>query len=115
MKTRENIKLFDSDRHRYYTGVGNELILDNFSRMRKEFPDTPVLVRTPVIPGINDDEKEIAGIKNFISGYPNVSYELLKYHRLGQPKYESLGREYELGDISLDDERFERLKEVAAL
>ena len=110
-----DIKMFDPDKHRYYTGVGNEVILNNFHKMRKEFPDIPVLVRTPVIPGVNDDEEEITGIRNFISRYPNVSYELLKYHRLGQPKYESLGREYALGDIRLDDERFERLKELAVL
>lgn len=110
-----DIKLFDADKHRYYTGVGNEVILDNFRRMRKEFPDTPVLVRTPVVPGVNDDEAEIVNIRNFISEYPNVSYELLKYHRLGQPKYEALGREYGLGDVDIEASRFEHLRDVARL
>lgn len=110
-----DIKILDDEKHRFYTGVSNELILDNFVKMRKDFRDIPVLVRTPVIPGVNDNVKEIRGIKEFICKFPNVSYELLKFHRFGVPKYEALGRKCTVAEANLDDDLFEELKETAIL
>ena len=110
-----DIKFWNDDLHRKYTGVSNALILDNFRKMREDFRDTPVLVRTPVIPGVNDREEEIENIRKFIQDFPNVSYELLKYHRLGQPKYEALEREWEIREKELDEEHFQKLQEIAKL
>jgi pyruvate formate lyase activating enzyme len=105
-----DIKIFDSRRHQEQTGAGNQAILENFRRLMDEFPRLPTLARTPVIPGVNDHEKEISDIIDFIRPYPNVSYELLPYHRLGAPKYEALGRAYPLGKRALDAGRFRRLQ-----
>ncbi len=105
-----DIKVFDEHIHMEQTGVSNTVILENFRRLMGEFPDLPTLVRTPVIPGINDNPDEIAKIVRFIKPYPNVSYELLPYHCLGEPKYEALGREYPMGKASLRDEEFNVLK-----
>ena len=110
-----DIKILDDEKHCYYTGVSNARILDNFEKMRRDFSDTPVLVRTPVIPGVNDNEEEIRAIRDYISQFPNVSYELLKFHRFGVPKYSSLGREYKFCEEDLDPELFEKLKETAVL
>ena len=105
-----DIKTLDNNIHKAYTGVSNEIILDNFAMIRKSFPNLPVHVRTPIIPGVNDNEAAIKSIYDFIGNCHNVRYELLKYHRLGQQKYESLNREYPMGDVFLDDEIFEKLK-----
>ena len=110
-----DIKLMDDEKHKYYTGVSNELILDNFRKMRKDFPDIPVLVRTPVVPGVNDNEEEIGAIHDFVSGFPGVRYELLKFHRLGEPKYQGLGRIWEHENAELDDELYQRLVERYSL
>ena len=104
-----DIKCFSSERHKEHTGIGNELILENMQKIRETFPDLPVLVRTPVIPEFNDTEEEILQIAKFVSEL-NYEYELLKYHRLGLPKYDSLHREYPMGDVELNDEKFKKMK-----
>jgi len=108
-----DIKSMDAEKHKVFTGVSNERILANFKRLRSEFPDLHILVRIPLIPGLNDTEEEIAAILGFLQGMPNVSYELLPYHRMGQSKYEFLGRSYPMADIKLNDERAKELKDWA--
>lgn len=105
-----DIKSMDDEIHREYTGVSNQLILENFEKIRKRYPDLPILIRTPVIPGVNDKPEDIKAIHDFIFEYDNVKYELLKYHRLGEAKYESLHRAYPMGERSLNDETFVMLK-----
>ncbi|KJS86609.1 MAG: pyruvate formate lyase-activating protein [Peptococcaceae bacterium BICA1-8] len=107
-----DIKSMDSKKHKRYTHVSNELILENFNKLCNKYPDLPKLVRTPVIPGFNDNETDIQAILDFIKDKPNVKYELLPYHRLGTPKYEYIGRDYPLGDIKIDDEKMNSLKEL---
>ena len=108
-----DIKCLDSDKHKRNTGVGNELILSNFKEMCSHFPHLPVLARTPIIPGFNDTAEDVFEIVDFIKPSPNVNYELLAYHRLGEPKYTSLDREYPLGNIKLNEEKFQELKSLA--
>lgn len=110
-----DIKCMDSKKHKKFTGVANDVILENFRRLCQEYPNLRKLVRTPVIPGFNDSEEDIIAIIDFIKGKANVDYELLPYHRLGQPKYEYLGREYPMGDVKLDEEKVKALKELVSL
>ncbi len=107
-----DIKSMDLGKHIEFTGVSNELILENFRRLCATFPNLPKRVRTPVIPGFNDTEEDIRAIIAFIKDKPNVEYELLAYHRFGQPKYRYLDREYELSDITVDNSRMKVLKEL---
>ncbi|MEL7566302.1 MAG: glycyl-radical enzyme activating protein [Dehalobacterium sp.] len=107
-----DIKCMDSKKHKEHTNANNELILDNFKKVCEKYPDLPKLVRTPVIPGFNDHEADIKAILEFIKDKPNVKYELLPYHRLGTPKYEYIGRDYLLGDVKLDEEKMNLLKEL---
>jgi pyruvate formate lyase activating enzyme len=107
-----DIKTMDPVKHKEFTGVSNERILENFQRLCESFPNLPKRVRTPVIPGFNDTEEDIKAIADFIRGKPHTEYELLAYHRLGQPKYTYLGREYALMDIRVDDERMKALEQV---
>ncbi|MDR2525185.1 MAG: radical SAM protein [Oscillospiraceae bacterium] len=87
-----DIKSLDSKKHKTFTGVGNELILQNLSRICAEFPALPKRIRTPVIPGFNEDE--IEQIADFAGKIPNAVHEKLPYHRFGAPKYAALGRKY---------------------
>lgn len=107
-----DLKCISEEKHIRHTGGSNRQILRNLRAVREACPDTPVRVRTPVIPGFNDSEEEIGAIIDFIRDL-NVDYELLKYHRLGEPKYISLHRTYPMGDAELSEERFQELKQFA--
>ena len=104
-----DIKCLDSARHKKATGVGSELILKNIGHVFEHFPDLPVLIRTPVIPGFNDTEEDILGIREMIPRKANIRYEALTYHRMGQPKYGYLGRRYELEGVKADEAFMKRL------
>ncbi len=109
-----DIKSMNSDIHRRFTGVSNEIIISNLTRLCQKFSKRPVMVRTPVIPGFNDSEEDIIAIKDFVGRFHNVvDYELLIYHRLGEPKYGYLHRNYPMkGVLPPTKERIERLKQL---
>jgi pyruvate formate lyase activating enzyme len=90
-----DLKTRSSTLHRRWTGNGNERVLENLRRLSAA--GMPIVVRTPVIPGVNDDATEIEGIARFIAELPTLLYyDLLPYHSLGTVKYRALSRPYEL-------------------
>jgi pyruvate formate lyase activating enzyme len=109
-----DLKLMNSERHKKWTGVGNERILENFKKAYETFPDIDFIARTPLIPGINANEEHIRGALEFIRPHKNViDYELLPYHRFGIGKYEFLGKVYELSDFTTpSDELVQRLQDI---
>ncbi len=110
-----DLKCLDDAVHFQGTGVSNALILSNFKKLAAAFPRLPILVRTPVIPGFNDSAEAITAIIDFIRDAGNIRYELLPYHRLGQPKYLSLARAYPLGEARLDEHKLQELKQLVEL
>lgn len=95
-----DIKMMDEEKHKYWTGVSNSLILENLDYAYRKYADKTFIARTPIIPTVNDSLEEIDKILDFILQYPNVlDYEIMPYHRLGTGKYESLGKEYKMGDL----------------
>ncbi|MDE6734610.1 MAG: glycyl-radical enzyme activating protein [Desulfovibrio sp.] len=98
-----DVKTLDSAKHKEFTGRGNERILANLNHAFTHFPDLPVTLRTPVIPGFNDDPEMIRAIRASLPRRPNVRYEVLTYHRLGMPKYGYLGRPWLMGDVTADE------------
>lgn len=87
-----DIKVWDTARHKEYVGVGNEAILDHIRRA--DTLGVPLLIHTPVIPGVNDTQEEITAIRDFVRSLKNaVGYELLPYHPFGVDKQMALGRE----------------------
>lgn len=108
-----DFKIFDSDKHRKYTGVPNEVIKENFLRLDKL--NVPLIVRTPIIPGVNDTADEILQIRNYIKKLKNIKgYELLPYHPLGVSKQKALGLPETRFDIPTNEE-MEKLKGYADL
>ena len=80
--------------------MDNTRIRANLKRAYETFPDTTFIVRTPLIPGVNDDEEHIRATLEFIRPHKNViEYELLPYMRFGESKYGFLGRVYEMQDF----------------
>ena len=108
-----DLKLWDSDRHRQYTGVGNEEILKNLRRADEI--GMPMRIRTPIIPGVNDTKEEISAIAAFVRTLRHaVGYELLPYHPLGLVKARALGRPQPEFSIPTK-EHMEELKRYADL
>jgi pyruvate formate lyase activating enzyme len=96
-----DIKSMDPDKHRRHTGVGNGRILENFHKLCRTFPGIPTVVRTPVIPGFNDEPEDIQAIVAYLNDISlSVEYELLPYHQFGEPKYYRIGKTYRLSHIA---------------
>ncbi len=108
-----DIKHMDSEKHKEYTRVGNELILENAKKIAQS--DVELIIRTPVVPTFNDTAEEIRAISKFAATLKGVKeHHLLPYHRLGQDKYAGLDRNYSLKNIEPPtQERMEYLLSVA--
>ncbi len=101
-----DIKVIPEEKHREATGKGNGRILANARLLART--GVPLVIRTPVVRGVNDAQEEIAAIASFVrelvairegaarNGGPraDIRYELLPFHRMATDKYRSLGREY---------------------
>jgi pyruvate formate lyase activating enzyme len=94
-----DLKHLDSQKHLRYTGKPNNLILSNAKIVIESRVE--VLFRMPLVPGINDDMKNIKDTSDFLQGLGNRAcrIELMPYHQLGKGKYESLDRKFNLPDI----------------
>ena len=87
-----DLKTWDNDLHKTWTSVGNTRIKENIAHLAQ--CGKPVIVRTPVIPGVNDNVQEIGAIAAFAAQLPNLLYyELLNFNPLGQSKYAALDAE----------------------
>jgi pyruvate formate lyase activating enzyme len=104
-----DLKLMDGGRHRQYTGVSNDIILDNLRRLTGL--GHPIVLRVPIIPRLNDDAENLRQIGTFAASLPRLEQiDLLPYH-LAADKYERLNRDYALGAVRPPSA--ERLAELA--
>lgn len=108
-----DIKHIDPHEHKKYTGVSNQIILDNIKRLDQA--NVLFAVRTPVIPGVNDNEAVIAEIGAFLRELKNPAfYELLNFNPLGGNKYKALGLNNTFAAVKpLSAERMQRLAAAA--
>lgn len=98
-----DVKETDTVRHNEYTGVGNELILENLGRLSTI--GARIVLRCPVIPGLNDREEHfraIGALADALSGVERVDVE--PYHPLGKSKALALGKPYPLEDLSFPED-----------
>jgi pyruvate formate lyase activating enzyme len=58
-----------------------------------------LIIRTPIIPSINDDYEFITTLAQFMKNLGLKEVHLLPYHRLAEKKYERLGLEYPLKNL----------------
>lgn len=92
-----DIKFDDSSKHEKYTSCPNRLIKENLERLLCKGAN--VIIRIPVIPGINDGP-ELVRIAEYLRGKSVRAVELLPYHDYGISKYYSLGRKYSLESLN---------------
>ena len=106
-----DLKIMDKKRHKKYTGVSNEIILENLEKLSSVHNN--IFIRFPVIPDINDDYQNIRKIGEFLSSLEITQVNLLPYHYIGKDKYRRLGRTYKLENIQPPSE--EKLSEVSVI
>ena len=92
-----DLKLYDEERHRQATGVSNRVILRNFARVAAG--RTPVRIRIPLIPGVNDDGENLEALGRVAASAGITTVDVLPYHTAGIAKYQRLNRTYVLPDV----------------
>ena len=93
-----DLKIMDDEKHRRYTGVSNRLILENLRRLDEA--GAHLVIRTPVIPGINDNEENMCAAADFTAGLVHLErLDLLPYHGAAAGKYEGLQKKNRLPDV----------------
>lgn len=94
-----DIKHLDATKHQKYTGVSNNLILSNLRLILDS--GNQVILRIPVIPGINDDQGHLSSLCDFISDIKCrnlLRINLLPFHRVGAGKYRKLDIPYRMAE-----------------
>ena len=85
-----DIKNMNSKKHKEYTGLGNELILENIKKLSTL--DKSIVIRIPIILGFNEDIENIKNTSQFVKeNIKAPKIELLPYHMFGIDKYKDLG------------------------
>ncbi len=87
----QDIKLADRELHKKYTGVYNDVILENIRYLKQS--SKQFVFRVPLIPGITDTEENLKAVSKIAEGH---QVELLSYNTLAGAKYEMLGMKYPL-------------------
>lgn len=93
-----DLKFMDTEKHRHFTGVSNEQILKNLETLAGS--SSRIIVRIPLIPGINDDEDNINNMAIFLAHVPQIkTVHILPYHDFQKSKYEKFSMNYQARDI----------------
>ena len=109
-----DLKLFEDESHKRFTGQSNKLILENFERLcsTSKSGRPAVWVRTPIIPGATDSDDNIRGIASIVRDRVE-KWELCAFNNLCRDKYTRLGKEWEFRNAGLMNKS--RMQALAAL
>ena len=105
--------LFDREAHITHTGLDNRTVKENILSL--DGTGKRFIVRTPLIPGATDSDKNIGDIAEFLGELNNLDrWELLNFNPLGGSKYSGLDIEDPYMGVSpLSDERCGELLTIA--
>jgi pyruvate formate lyase activating enzyme len=93
-----DIKLVDPVAHAEWTGTSNTLVLENAQTLAAQ--GARIIPRVPLIPRVNDAEKEFRAIAAFCAALPSVTeLHILPFHQVGSSKYELVGKGYRMGEV----------------
>lgn len=106
-----DLKHVDPEQHKKLTGVDNGMVLENIKRADASPYDFDLVIRTPLIPGLNDSDDAIRRSAEFVKGLKKIRFmEFLAYHRLGTETYKNMGLEYPLQEIRTPSLDFMKVK-----
>jgi pyruvate formate lyase activating enzyme len=105
-----DLKLMDPQKHRMYTGEPSGIILENLKRLSEE--NKKIVIRLPVVPGINDDEDNLSQMADFLRSLKTVTeISLLPFHKMAKEKYRGLQKQNPSENLSPPSaERLEKIK-----
>lgn len=96
-------KATDPNQHRDLTGVSSSLILENLEYLYNRGAN--IILRCPLIPGLNDAPDHLAGIAALSARYPRLGgVEIMAYHSMGRDKAARVGYDNPLVDLPSADE-----------
>lgn len=105
-----DVKHMNSDIHREYTGVDNELILDNIRNLSEA--SSKIVIRVPIVPGFNDDRANIEMTAEFVASLTDVDgIDILPYNNGGTAKAVRLAVGFDLMKTEVPGDR--RMEEIA--
>src|SRR5581483_4697299 len=79
------------------------LILSNLDLLYQK--GAAILLRCPLVPGVNDSPEHLKGIADLSAWYPGLAgVEIMAYHDLGREKGERVGLERPLKGLGPADE-----------
>lgn len=95
-----DFKHYDSVQHARYTGAPNEMVYESLALLCEQ--NKPVLLRCPIIPGINDCAAHFAAIRKIKQTHPNLTgVEVMPYHDIGVIKWKNIGKSYLMQDVTV--------------
>ncbi|HYF76660.1 MAG TPA: glycyl-radical enzyme activating protein [Symbiobacteriaceae bacterium] len=109
-------KVTESAEHKRLTGVGNDLILGNLAFLLGQ--GARVVLRCPLVPGVNDSDAHLAGIAALAARHPELAgVEIMAYHDFGAHKAVRVGQQPGLTGLATASEEqkgrwLERLREL---
>ena len=108
-----DIKHMDSTRHKAYTGVANELILENAEKIHRDLK-LPVFPRVPLVPGYNDSLENLKCTAEFIATKLDGDnmVHILPYHPLGETKYLRMERKITTSVTLPSDRQLETARQI---
>ncbi|MGD8535696.1 MAG: glycyl-radical enzyme activating protein [Candidatus Aminicenantes bacterium] len=107
-----DLKIVDDEKHKKYTGVSNQIILENLKKLSER--KKAIHVRIPLVSGVNDDNQSIRMFAEHLRTLQNdKNISLLAYHRGGCEKYRRLQKEEPLMTFqSPSKKRIEEAKDI---
>jgi len=88
-----DLKVMDPEKHKEYSGVRNDLILENAKRISEM--GIKMRIRVPIIPNVNDNEENMRQLGEFVSTLDTVEgLDLLPFHPWAGAKYRIFGLDY---------------------
>jgi pyruvate formate lyase activating enzyme len=98
-----DLKHMENEMHERFTGVGNNLILENIRRIAQA--GKKIVIRIPIIPGFNDNPENIEATGRFAASLSSVDrIEILPFNRGGMEKSARLMGEIKTMRVETPDE-----------
>lgn len=105
-----DIKIINEFKHLKHSGFPNRRILKNLIELSKSGAE--IIIRIPIIPGINDSSEDIDQLREFLEGMERKHpVQLLPYHSAAIEKYSRMNSTYTLLDVR--SPTADRLSEIA--